>query len=112
MVRQAGALHVVTQLVHQRIVNSPGLVGGRSGIRILDAGTGVFEHVAHAGARPRPHAEKNIVHKAQRVKPQHGWIDPAIDRDIRRTERGGLAIDRGAIFSRECSRGHEGKPGQ
>jgi len=77
--------------MHQRVVDALSLVRGCSRIRILDARTGLFHHAAHAGPGPRPHAEEDIVHKAQRVKPQHGRIDPAIDRDVRRAERGGHA---------------------
>ena len=95
-VRQAGALGVVAQFAHQRVVDVLSLVGGRPRIRVLDAGAGLLEHVAHAGAGPRAHTEKDIVHKAKRIEPQHGRIDPAIDRDIGRTEHGRFADGLGA----------------
>jgi len=91
LVRQAGALGVVAQFMHQRIVNILCLVCGRSSIRVLNTGAGLLDHVAHAGAGPRTNAEKDIVHKAERVKAQHSRIDPAIDRNVGGTERGGIA---------------------
>jgi hypothetical protein len=62
LARQAWSLGVVVEFLHQRVVDALGFVCGRSGIRILDSRPGLLDHVAHAGARPRPHAEKDIVH--------------------------------------------------
>jgi NAD(P)-dependent dehydrogenase (short-subunit alcohol dehydrogenase family) len=106
LVRQAGALAVVAQFAHQRIVDALSLVGGRSGIRVLYARAGLLDHVAHAGARPRAHAEKDIVHVAERVEPQHGRIDPAIDRNVGRTEHGLLSSDRNRWSRRKRRQQH------
>ena len=104
-VRQAGSLAVLAQLVHQRRINPPCLIGGLSRIRILDARAGLLDHVSHAGARPWPHAEEDIVHIAQRVEPQHGRVNPTVHGNIGRTQRAGCA-DRGhaAALAPQCGR--------
>jgi len=62
------------------------------------------------GARPGAHSEKDIVHVAKRVKPQHGWIDPAIDRNVGRTERGRRAGRRNG--GRLCGKGASRQQGK
>ena len=90
-VRQAGALAVLAQFVHQRLVNLLRLIGGRARIRVLNARARRLDHVPHARARPRPHAEKDIVHIAQRVEPQYGRVNPTVHRNVGRTQRTGRA---------------------
>ena len=91
---QAGALHIEMQLVNQRLVDILGLIGGRAGVGVLDAGAGFFKDVVEAGAGPGAQAQEHRIDKAQRVKPQRGRIDPAVDWNVGRIEQRRLA-DRG-----------------
>src|ERR1035438_3369797 len=65
-----------------------------------------------------------MIDVAQRVKPEHGWIDPAIDRNVRRTQCGRLAnghrsagialrlpgaLERGRLLGRDWGGGHQDK---
>ena len=83
--------------MQQRVVDSLGFAGGRSGIHLFNARACLFDHVAHARARPRAHSKEDIVHKTERVEPQHGRIDPAIDRNEGGAKLRGLAGRRRAI---------------
>ena len=96
-------------------------------IRVLDIGVEVFKHVAQTGARPGAHSQINMVEIAHRVKPEHGRIDPAINRDVRRTLCGRLAdgrciagialcllgaLRRSRLLGRNWNGGHQDNPCQ
>ncbi len=91
--RSARTLHVLVQLAIERVVDRTRLAGGRIALvlPVFEQLAGIFQHVHHAGARPWPEPDKHIVHISERIKPQHGRVHPAIDRDIRRAQPGRLA---------------------
>src|ERR1035437_8812970 len=60
-------------------------------IRVVKLGVDVFKHVAQTGTRPGAHAQIDMIDIPHRVKPQHGWIDPTVNWNVRRTLCGWLA---------------------
>ena len=66
---------------------------------------------APAGAGPWPHAKIDGIHKSQRVEPQHGRINPTVDRNVRRAQRGWHADKCRPAESRSNCTAPSGAPG-
>src|ERR1035437_8374679 len=63
-------------------------------IRVVKLGVDVFKHVAQTGTRPGAHAHIDMIDIAHRVKPEHGWIYPTVNWNVRRIVCGRLANGR------------------
>src|ERR1039458_1522626 len=69
---------------------------------------GFVDHV-YLNMRPWTHVEINMIYESQRIEPEHGWIDPTVDGNVRGpqlgriTDRGGRGgVGRGAGLG-DCS---------
>jgi len=83
---QAGTLIVGIQLSLERGMEILCPVSGRIPVNLsaLDLRAGLFEHVVHASARQRAHAEADVARIAHGVELYHRRIDPTVDRDVGR----------------------------
>ena len=86
LVGEAGAAGVRVEKLIQRLVNILGFVGAGFFVvfGVLNAYAGLFKHVFHAGARPGAQIEKSVINVTERIKTDHGRINPAVDGNVRR----------------------------
>ena len=100
----ASVSSIVTKVLGESGIGRSHVFGIHILVNVFAVGFNVLQDLLEVVARPRAQAEKDLIGIAERVKPQHRLINPAVYRDVGGSCRVGFTILRNVRGDFLCRR--------